>query len=453
MKLRRPATSAPTPSGPTAPKRAAASPAPEPKKPRRTGNSEVSSADFSPLSGKSKSVYTSAGFDTLLDRATHSRNTAGNKVTMLFDGVNSFAARDKLIDGAKDSIHLQTFIFASDDTGWDLAKRLAKKAQEGVSVRVVYDGIGSNRADKAMFEFMQKAGVQVREYADPVRQFWDLNDRWHEKHLIVDGKASIEGGMNVANEYALGGSARLVYSRGEKGIEPWRDADVQIEGPGVADTQTAFLKNWKELGKDVTAAERARLFPTLTAQPGGATVRMVQERPEEDGQPNIEAIYLHSINAAKKSISIENAYFVPSKPLREALAAAARRGVDVTVMTNSRASNDFAAVTDCSRYFYDAMISAGVKIHERQGSTLHSKTATFDGQFSLVGSANLNGRSSGRDSEFVVAIQGEGTAVQLEQRFAQGLKQTQKVTAKELQGEGFFTNLRQWAFSTLAWTF
>jgi cardiolipin synthase len=122
-------------------------------------------------------------------------------------------------------------------------------------------------------------------------------------------------------------------------------------------------------------------------------------------------------------------------------------------MTNSRASNDFGAVSDAGRYFYDPLIEAGVKIHERVGSTLHSKTATFDGAFSIVGSANLNGRSKGRDSEFVLAVSSPDTAAQLERRFDQGLAQTQRVTAGELRNEGFFTNLKQWALSTLAWTF
>lgn len=399
------------------------------------------------------SRYGAAGFERLLDQTTRSRATDGNRVTMLFDGVQSFAERNRMIDGAKSSINLQTFIFTSDDTGWDLARRLAKKAQEGVQVRVIYDGVGSNRSGSEIFDFMKKAGVEVREYGDPLRQFWDVNDRWHEKHLIVDGKASVEGGMNIANEYALGGSGKLVASRGKVGTEPWRDVDLKLEGPSVRDAQEAFLKNWKDLGPDVPAAQRAKLFPKLEPLPQAANVRAVQARPDEEGQPNVDALYLHAINAAQKSITIENAYFVPPKGLREALIAAAKRGVEVKVMTNSRASNDFGAVSDCGRYFYDEMIAAGVKIFEKQGGTLHSKTATFDGQYSIVGSANLNGRSKGRDSEFVLAIKDPSTARQLEQRFSSGVSNTRAVTAQELAQEGLFTNLKQWALSTLAWTF
>jgi cardiolipin synthase A/B len=408
---------------------------------------------FEPSQGKAVSAYGTPGFDALLDRTTHSQNTTGNRVTPLFDGAKSFTERNRLIDAATSSIHLQTFIFTADETGWDLARRLAKKAEAGLSVRVIYDGVGSNRSGNEIFDFMKKAGVEVREYGDPLRQFWDLNDRWHEKHLIVDGTASIEGGMNIADRYAFGGSGRLILSPGHKSEAPWRDTDVKVEGPAVRGAQEAFLKNWKELGKDVTPAQREKLLPRLAEISGGADVRAVQARPDEEGQPNIDALYLHSINAAKKSIVIENAYFVPPKDLREALIAAAKRGVDVRIMTNSKASNDIGVVTDCARYFYDPLIAAGAKIFERQGSTVHSKMATFDGQFSIVGSANLNGRSRGRDSEFVFAIRSEETAGALEKRFAAGLEQTDRVTVKDLKKEGFFTNLKQWALSALAWTF
>ncbi len=398
-------------------------------------------------------AFDSASFNATLDRTTGSRNTAGNKLTMLFDGAKSFPERNKMIDSAKESICLQTFIFASDDTGWELANRLAGKAKEGVKVRVIYDGMGSNRADPKMFEMMKKAGVEVQAYAKPTNQPWNLNDRWHEKHLIVDGKASIEGGMNIANEYAFGGSGKMVFSRGKTATEPWRDADMKLEGPAVHDTQAAFLKNWETVGGKVSAEERTKLFPPISPALDGAKVRVVQHRPDQEGDANTTHLYQQAIDTATKSITIENAYFLPPKELRDALVRAAHRGVDVKVMTNSRASNDTGVVSDAARYFYDDLIKAGVKVFEKQGATVHAKTATFDGAFSLVGSANLNGRSDGRDSEDVLAVRDNSVAKQLESRFASGISQTKAVTSQELKGEGFFVNLKQWALSTLAWTF
>ncbi|MDP2273178.1 MAG: phosphatidylserine/phosphatidylglycerophosphate/cardiolipin synthase family protein [Archangium sp.] len=396
----------------------------------------------------------SAVFEAQLDRDTQSRSLAGNKVSMLFDGVNSFAERNKMIDGAKESICFQTFIFNSDETGWALAKKLAAKAQEGVQVRVIYDAMGSGRADPKMFELMKNAGVDVKAYGEKYK-VWDLNDRWHEKHLIVDGKASVQGGMNIADEYALGGSGKQIFSRGDGvGSEAWRDADMKLEGPAVADTMKAFTRNWDELGGKLSDADRQKLFPKLSEVSGGPSVRVVQSNPEVKGLVGTtDKLYLRSIENAQKSITIENAYFLPPPEIRKALIDAAKRGVEVKVMSNSKASNDMGFVSDAARYFYDDMLKAGVQIFEKHGGTLHSKTATFDGEFSVVGSVNMNGRSKNTDAEVALAVQDDATARQLENRFAAGLKETVKVTLAELKKESFMTNLKQWALSTMAWTF
>jgi cardiolipin synthase len=392
-------------------------------------------------------------FEAQLDRETQSRSLAGNKVQMLFDGVNSFAERNKMIDGAKESICFQTFIFNSDDTGWELANKLAAKAKEGVQVRVIYDAVGSGRADPKMFEMMKAAGVDVKPYGEKYK-VWDVNDRWHEKHLIVDGRASVQGGMNVANEYAFGGSGKQVFSRGATGSEAWRDADMKLEGPAVADTMKAFVRNWEELNGKMSDADKQKLFPKLTEVSGGPSVRVVQSNPEVKGLVGTnDKLYLRAIENAQKSITIENAYFLPPPEIRKALIDAAKRGVKVEVMTNSRASNDMGFVSDAARYFYDDMLKAGVNIHEKQGGTLHAKTATFDGQFSVIGSVNMNGRSKNQDAEVALAVQDDSTARQLEARFASGLKETKPVLMQELQKESFMTNLKQWALSTLAWTF
>lgn len=402
-----------------------------------------------------KAGVRSAVFEAQLDRETNSVSRPGNKVSMLFDGVNSFAERNKMIDGAKESICFQTFIFNSDDTGKALANKLAEKARQGVQVRVIYDASGSSRADPKMFEMMKQAGVDVQAYGEKYK-VWDVNDRWHEKHLIVDGKASVEGGMNVANEYALGGSGKQVFSRGDgkTGTEAWRDADIKLEGPAVGDAMKAFVRNWDEMGGKLSEADRQKLFPRLSEVTGGSSVRVVQSNPEVKGLVGTtDKLYLRAIENAQKSITIENAYFLPPPEIRKALIDAAKRGVEIKVMTNGRASSDMGFVADAARYFYDDMIKAGVQISEKQGGTLHAKTATFDGEFSVVGSVNLNGRSKNQDAEVAMAVQDPSTAKALEERFASGLKQSAPVTMAELKKESFITNLKQWALSTLAWTF
>lgn len=391
----------------------------------------------------------SAAFEDLLDQSTQSTLRQGNICEVLFDGQESFTERNRLIRNATQSIYLQSFIFNDDETGWDLARLLVLQAQEGIDVRVIYDGIGSMRSDPEMFNYMRENGVQVMEYGNPLQQFWDVNDRWHEKHLIVDQKVSIEGGMNIANEYALGGSGRLVLSRSDNAEQPWRDVDVRLEGPIVEDTVRAFRRNWKTLTGD-TIDLRDPGISNLEAAIGSTSVRFVQHRPEEDDDQNTRNLYLAAIRSATKSVTIENAYFLPPAQLRHALVNAARRGVDVRIMTNSRESNDIGIVSDASRYFYDDLIEAGAKIYEKHGGTLHAKTMTVDGSYSVIGSVNLNGRSQWRDSESLAAIQSEDIAQELESRFKAGTEECKEITAAILESESFLTNLSQWAIALLA---
>lgn len=401
--------------------------------------------------------FRSAAFEARLDAETKSRSVSGNTVSMLYDGVQSFAERERMIAGAKHSVCFQTFIFNSDETGWKLARQLADKAKQGVQVRVIYDALGSGRADPKMFQMMKDAGVDVRAYGEKWK-VWDINDRWHEKNLIVDGQTAVLGGMNVADEYALGGSGKMVLSRGGgkegKGTEAWRDTDVKIEGPAVRDSMNAFLRNWNEVGTPISEADRQKLYPPLVAREGGPSVRVIQHNPEVKGlDQTTNKLYQRAIETAQKSITIENAYFLPPPELRKALIDAAKRGVDVKVMTNSKEANDMGFVSDAARHFYDDMLKAGVKIYEKHGGTLHSKTATFDGEFSIVGSVNLNGRSKNTDAEIAMAVTDPKTAKSLEERFAGGLKETRQITTGELKREGLWTNLKQWALSTMAWTF
>ncbi|MBM4377723.1 MAG: phosphatidylserine/phosphatidylglycerophosphate/cardiolipin synthase family protein [Deltaproteobacteria bacterium] len=456
MKVTGPKRSAPPPPADPAARGAAASPSAA-RTPRPDGFSGGTPAAPGPLLAPlpARTVpalprFCDPAFEAALDAATFSRARPGNNVQLLQDGAESFPARDALIDGAKQSICLQTFIFDSDETGWALARRLAQKAKDGVKVRVIYDAVGSQRADPALFEHLRQAGVEVRAYGQPWK-VWDLNDRWHEKHLVVDGRAAITGGMNIANEYAYGGSGRAVLSRGKVAEQPWRDVDVKLTGPVVGDAARAFIRNWELLGDALPGADRSALLPRLSPAPGGHRVRLVQADPEAETAGRTTALYLEAIRHARRSITLENAYFVPPEEVRTALVEAARRGVEVRVLTNSRASTDFGVVSDAGRYFYDALVHAGVKVYETTGGTLHGKVATFDGEFSIVGSVNLNGRSAHQDTEVAAAIDDGGTASALVSRFEAGLRQARQVTAAELEHEGFLANLRQWAVSSFAW--
>ncbi|MED5463199.1 MAG: phosphatidylserine/phosphatidylglycerophosphate/cardiolipin synthase family protein [Myxococcota bacterium] len=383
-------------------------------------------------------------FEAILDATTNSVSRKKNLTRLLFDGINSFKTRLNLIRGATKSIYLQTFIFDDDITGMHLARELVLRAQEGVDVRVIYDGVGSLRAGNVIFDYLRENGVQVQEYGNLLT---GLNSRWHEKHLIVDNQASIEGGMNIANEYAFGGGAGLIQTANGKFSSGWRDLDVYLQGPIVEDTARSFLKNWEHLsGESPSSPLPNKAWPI---PPGsGKPVRFVHHSPI-NGDKNTRNLYLQAIASANESITIETAYFIPPEKLHKALIAAAERGVKVKIMTNSHQSCDFPIVVDAARYFYHDLINAGVEIFERNGSTLHSKSMVVDSAYSIVGSVNMNGRSQWRDSECVVAISDKGTGKKLENRFESGVEECNQVFAKDLKRQTWITNLKQWAVSFL----
>ncbi len=393
-----------------------------------------------------------ARFQRLLDDTTLTVQRQGNRAELLPDGVNSFAERRRLIEQATHSILLQTFIFNDDETGWDTAALLAEKAKAGVKVCVIYDGMGSNRAGREIFTFMKNAGVEVREYGDVLTAPHLINNRWHEKLLVVDGHTAITGGMNIADEYAYGGSARMVLGRGKNATEPWRDMDIIVSGPVVRDMALRFCLNWQRLGEPFTDQFEQALCdrappPKLK---GGCALRFVRNEAGEREELAINKAYVYAIIAAQKSITIENPYFLPTKDVRDALIDAAKRGVKIKVMTNSAASNDVPLLADISRHYYDELVDAGIEIYEKHGGTLHAKTASFDGEMAIIGSANLNRRSSGADSESILCVNDALMARSLDARFKAGLKECKRVSPRELAKEDWLTNAWQWVASLFA---
>lgn len=393
-------------------------------------------------------------FERAVDDATATFVKPGNAIEPLFDGVSSFAARKKLIENAKHSIHLQTFIFNDDQTGRETVKLLCAAAQRGVKVRVIYDALGSNRADRAIFDTLRAAGVDVRAYGNPWTAPWTLNSRWHEKLLIVDSQLAVTGGMNIADEYAFGGSRRLVRSRSDHAELPWRDVDVLVSGPLLRDFELDFTTNWSKLGPSVLESEMDALLARVPAPlVDGSDVRFVTNNPSLPDQNCVEDLLWYAITSAQDQITIETAYFAPTPAIREALLDAKARGVRIRILTNSPQSNDLAVTQDVARYRYRELLRAGVEINEIHGGTLHAKTYTFDGIYSIIGSANLNHRSTKRDTESVACMRNAAMAQLLEARFTHGLRSSEVMSEALLDEQPWHARAKQWLAATVLGTF
>jgi cardiolipin synthase len=256
---------------------------------------------------------------------------------------------------------------------------------------------------------------------------WDVNQRDHRKLLIVDGQTAFLGGINISSVYS-GGS----FSPGSKdnrpgNKQPWRDTDLQIDGPVVAELQKLFIGTWeKQKGKPL--APRA-YFPSLTRQ-GDEVVHALGGSPDEPYSV-IYATLISAIDSAETEILLTNAYFVPDPQLIASLKGAVGRGVDVKLVLPG--ATDSALVFHAGRSYYDELLSGGVKIYERQNVLLHAKTALIDGVRSTVGSTNLDWRSYLHNQEVNAVVLGKDFGERMRAAFNADLAASKHITAEQWQ--------------------
>lgn len=363
--------------------------------------------------------------------------TVGNQVTLLQDGPATYGAMFAAIEAARDHIHLETYILDDDEVGRRFADALIARQTKGVQVSVIHDSVGTLKTPKEFFKRMTDAGIRVLEF-NPVnptqaRKGWELNQRDHRKLLIVDGKVAFLGGINISSVYSSGSFSRSGggSSGSGGGAAPgkdgkaWRDTHVRLQGPVVAEYQRLFLGTWKKQ-KGPPLPDR-NYFPPLQSV-GNEVVRAIGSSPD-DPYALIYATFLSAIGAAETSVHITMAYFAPDPQFLDALKAAARRGVDVTLILPSQ--TDSWLIFHAGRRFYTPLLKAGVKIYERKGVILHSKTAVIDGVWATVGSTNLDWRSFLHNDELNAVVLGADFSRQMEAMFAKDLEASQPVTLKQ----------------------
>ena len=365
--------------------------------------------------------------------------TTGNRVRLLKDGPATYQAMLQAIDGARDHVNMETYILDDDEVGRQFAQALMRKQQEGVQVNLMHDSVGTLNTPKAFFDQLTASGVQVLEF-NPVnpleaKKGWELNQRDHRKLLIVDGATAFLGGINISGVYSSGSS--IVTHAGHSGDPKWRDTDIQIDGPVVADFQRLFLSSWAaQGGKPLVSRD---YLPTLKPV-GDQVVRAIGSSPDDDFS-QIYGTLLSAIHSAESSVQITNAYFVPDPQLLDALTAAAQRGVEVSLILPSQ--TDSWLVFHAGRAHYSRLLRAGVKIHERRGVILHSKTALIDGVWATVGSTNLDWRSFLHNHELNAVILGAEFGRQLQAMFDQDLAESDIVTLEQWERRAIDLRLKE----------
>jgi cardiolipin synthase len=349
---------------------------------------------------------------------------AGNATRLLVDGGQTFAAMFAAIKSAKTTINLEYYILEDiESDGERLGDLLSAKRQQGVAVNIIYDSYGSNATVPEFFTRLKSAGIQIVEF-NPVNPLnpVSLNSRDHRKILVADGATAIVGGINLSTTYQSSGPGKSGGVQSKPG-QHWRDTDLQIEGPAVAQLQTLFLEHWSQ--QKGPPLEREKYFPAVSAK-GPDVVRIVGSTPDKE-IPRFYVTLLSAIRNAEKNVWLSAAYFVPTDQEKEDLIGAARRGVDVRLLLPSDSDSKMALAI--GRSHYASLLEAGVKIYEIQDEVLHSKTASIDGVWTAVGSSNFDPRSVVFNDEVDALVLGSITANSFQKMFEDDLGRARQIEA------------------------
>ena len=335
-----------------------------------------------------------------------------NQITLLRNGTEYFPALERAIDVAHVEVHLQTYIYEDDAIGRRIAAALIRAAQRGVTVCLLLDGYGCKDTPKTLIREMQLGGVEVVFYR-PKISTWTFKRRrlrrLHRKIAVVDGQVAFVGGINIIDDMNTPGHT-----------PPRVDYAVQVEGQLLKAIQASVRRLWRRTAwahlRRVKPSKLTGLLPTAAGNMWAAYVTRDNVLHRHD----IEAAYLSAIESARSEIIIANAYFLPGRDFRRALAGAARRGVRVVLLLQARV--EYWLVDYATRALYQSFLAAGIEIHEYHTSFMHSKVAVIDHHWATVGSSNIDPVSLWLAREANIVVDDKSFAKQLREDLEQALQ-------------------------------
>ena len=306
----------------------------------------------------------------------------GNTIRLITTGEQAYAELEAGILAARDSIHITTFILSRDDTGRHFVKLLAKRAREGVKVRLLLDAVGCLISCHGFVDPIRKAGGEVVKFMPvvPLSSRGSANLRNHRKIAVFDQRTAIVGGHNIAGEYM-----------GPKPCKKrWNDFGAVINGPGAALLNEVFLADWSFASGQSLDTLHEELDPSAVRTVGNAELQVIASGPDVSGDPLYEGI-VSMIQEAEQSIWIVTPYFIPDEVLLRSLIVKARAGKDVTLIIPARSNHP---VTDfAGRHYVRELRKAGARVLHYDRSMMHSKAIIVDDRMALLGSANFDLRS------------------------------------------------------------
>ena len=334
--------------------------------------------------------------------------TPGNRITLLKNGAEFFPALINAIDCAKRDIRIETYIFLDDETGQRIAAALQRAAQRGVAVHVLVDGLGSRETARTFFDNLRSSGARAL-FFRPERGWLKFSKaelrRIHRKIALFDGEVGFIGGINLLDDMTDSLSA----------THPRYDYSVKIEGPVLADMYDAVHQLWRVVAYlQLPRRQKTSPPPSVSRGAVGEMTALFVQRDNVRHRRAIEHAYLAAIGTAREKVLIVSPYFLPGRKLRASLAAAAQRGVKVTLLLQGLADHPLLRLA--THALYSGLMTAGVIIHEYERAMLHAKVATIDDQWATVGSSNLD--------PFSLFLNREANLIVLDATFATQLRQS-----------------------------
>ncbi|EIL98025.1 phosphatidylserine/phosphatidylglycerophosphate/cardiolipin synthase [Rhodanobacter sp. 115] len=304
-----------------------------------------------------------------LSRAAGAPLLGGNAVELLIDAEANYTAWLQAIKQARHSVLLENYIIRDDDVGRRFRDALVDRARDGVLVAVICDWMGCLGQSRAAFwKPLRDAGGEVRVFNPPqLGQSFGWISRDHRKTLVVDGQHGFLSGVCISAQW-LGDA--------DRGVPPWRDTGVALQGPAVGELAAAFADSWRQVGPPLPELAQEQSVPAIA---GDIALRVIATHPSTAGMYRLDQLIAAM---ARRTLWLTDAYFVGMAPYVQALVSAARDGVDVRLLVPG--SSDIPAVGSLSRSGYRPLLKAGIRVFEWNGSMLHAKTAVADGQWARV---------------------------------------------------------------------
>jgi cardiolipin synthase len=321
----------------------------------------------------------------------------GNAVE-IFQDAAFYDALLEDIGAAQRSVHFETFLWQEGRLGARMAEAFARKAREGVKVRLVLDAVGCRKMGDAARRRMEQAGCQLALYHPrTLKNIGVLAERDHRKLAILDGRIAWVGGHCVVDDW----------------LHEVRDLSVRLRGPIVHAVQSAFSENWVEVTGKLFVGEDT--FPPL--DPAGEVVAHMASVKPEGSAPAVKILHHTVLLCARERLWIQNPYFIPEPDAIGAFARAVERGVDVRVMVPSAAVSDMPLVQHASHRNFQRLLDCGVRLFEYQKGLLHQKVMTVDGAWCSIGSSNFDDRSFETNDEITLGFHDASLAQRLEEIF------------------------------------